>query len=115
MMILPAKGDLGEFQRLRRIRRLKEMRLKQNLAGMAVATSLLIMLGSGCASSPSTIQQPAPTAYTRSTAGTTSELSPVAPGEGRNVRKVGDHWLCEVNGKTMVYNNATQSWEPQQK
>jgi hypothetical protein len=91
------------------------MRLKQNLVGMAVVTSLLITLGSGCASSPSTIQQPAPTSYTRSTIGTPNELSPVAPGEGRNIRKVGDHWLCEVNGKTMVYNDAAACWEPQQK
>ena len=91
------------------------MRLKPNLAGMAVAASLLIMLGSGCASSPSTLQQPAPTSYTQSTVGTPNELSPVAPGEGRNVRKVGGHWLCDVNGKTMVYNDATATWEPQQK
>jgi hypothetical protein len=91
------------------------MQLKQNLAGVAVVTSLLILSGSGCASSPSTIQQPAPTSYTRSTVGTSNELSPVAPGEGRNIRKVADHWLCEVNGKTMVYNNAAACWEPQQK
>ncbi len=91
------------------------MLLKHNLAGVAVAISMLIMMGSGCASSPSTIQQPVPTSYTRSTVGTPNELSPLAPGEGRDVRKVGDHWLCEVNGKTMVYNDATACWEPQQK
>jgi hypothetical protein len=91
------------------------MRLKHNFAGIAVAASLLIILGSGCASSPSTIQQPAPTGYTRSTVGTSDELSPQAPGEAQHVRKVGNHWQCEVNGKTMVYDNATARWEPQQK
>ena len=89
------------------------MWLKNNLAGMAVATSLLIMLASGCASS-STAQQP-PTGYMRSTVGTPNELSPMAPGQARNLRKVGDHWVCEVNGKTMVYNNAKSCWEPQLK
>jgi hypothetical protein len=91
------------------------MGLKNNLAKMAVVISLLILLGSGCASSPSTIKQPAPTSYTSSTVGTANELSPVAPGESRNIRKVGGHWLCEVNGKTMVYNDAAACWEPQQK
>ena len=91
------------------------MKTKHNLAGMAIVTWLLVMLGSGCASSPSQIQQPPPTSYTRSTVGTSDELSPQAPGEAQNVRKVGNHWQCEVNGKTMVYNNAAACWEPQQK
>jgi hypothetical protein len=82
---------------------------------LAVGTSLSILLASGCASSPSTIKQPPPTSYTRSTVGTPNELSPQAPGEAQNIRKVGDHWVCEVHGKTMVYNNATSCWEPQQK
>ena len=91
------------------------MRLKNQLAGMVLAAFQLILLGSGCASSPSQIQQPPPTSYTRSTVGTSDELSPQAPGEAQNVRKVGDHWECEVNGRIMIYNNATACWEPRQK
>jgi hypothetical protein len=42
-------------------------------------------------------------------------VSPLAPLEARNVRKVGNQWLCDVNGRVMVYNEATASWQPQQK
>ncbi len=91
------------------------MQLGNHVVGMVGAAALLIMLGSGCASSPSQIQQPPPTSYTRSTVGTPDELSPLAPGEAQNVRRVGDHWECEVNGRTMIYNNATARWEPRQK
>ncbi len=91
------------------------MALKNQLLGMAGLSSLLIILGSGCASSPSQIQQPPPTSYTRSTVGTPDELSPQAPGEAKNIRRVGNQWLCEVNGRTMIYNSATACWEPQQK
>jgi hypothetical protein len=91
------------------------MRLKTYLSGMAIVAALSIVVLSGCASSPSTIQQPQTTSYMKSTVGTPNEMSPLAPGEGRNVRKVGDHWVCEVNGRTMVYNNATSCWEPQKK
>ena len=85
------------------------MRFKNNLAGLAVATSLFIVMASGCTSS-STAQQP-PTGYMRSAVGTPNELSPMAPGNARNLRKVGDHWVCEVNGRTMVYNSAASCWE----
>jgi len=88
---------------------------KNRVAAMVVAASLLVTLGSGCTSSPSKIQQPPPTSYTRSTAGTSDELSPQAPGEAQNIRRVGNQWLCEVNGKTMIYNSATACWEAQQK
>ncbi len=83
---------------------------------LALAASLFTLMASGCASSsPTHIKQPAPTTYTRSTVGTPDELSPQAPGEAQNVRKVGNQWLCEVNGKTMVYNSATACWEAQPK
>jgi hypothetical protein len=115
MMILLSKCYLGEFQRLHQGQEVTVMQFKNHFAGMALAAALLVMLGSGCASSPSQIQQPPPTSYTRSTVGTPDELSPQAPGEAQNVRKVGDHWQCEVNGKIMIYNNATACWEPRQK
>jgi hypothetical protein len=91
------------------------MQFKKQLVVMTGVASLLVLLGSGCASSPSQIQQPPPTSYTRSTVGTPDELSPQAPGEAQNIRKVGNQWVCEVNGKTMVYNNAAACWEPKQK
>lgn len=90
------------------------MQLKNPVTRLVLAAALLIMLGSGCASSSSQIQQPTPTTYTRSTVGTPDELSPLAPGEAQNIRKVGGQWVCEVKGRTMIYNNATGSWEPQQ-
>jgi hypothetical protein len=89
------------------------MRLKNNLAGMAVALSLLLVSAGGCGSSSSALQQPQPTGYMRGAVGTPNELSPMAPGNARNLRKVGNQWVCEVNGKTMVYNNAASCWEPQ--
>lgn len=91
------------------------MRLGNHLTETAVAAALLLVLGSGCASLPTQIQQPPPTAYTRSTVGTPDELSPQAPGEAQNVRRVGKYWQCEVNGKTMIYNDATSCWEAKQK
>ena len=77
------------------------MSLKLNLSRMAVAALLLFVFAGGCASSP--LPQPKTTAYMQSAVGTPNELSPLAPPEGRNVRKVGNNWLCEVNGRTMVY------------
>jgi hypothetical protein len=106
---------LGEYQRLHQNQEVNGMQLKNHLYGMAVVAALLIILGLGCTASTSQIQQPPATSYTRSTVGTPDELSPLAPGEGRNVRKVGDHWICEVNGRIMVYNKAAARWEPQQK
>jgi len=81
------------------------------LAGMALVASLLIILGSGCASAP--VVQPKPTSYMQSTVGTPDELCPLAPGEARNVSKVGNRWTCELNGQVMIYNDAASRWEPQ--
>jgi len=82
------------------------------LAGIAVVASLLFILGNGCASS-SVVEQPKPTSYMQSTVGTPDELCPLAPGEARNVRKVGNRWTCELNGQVMIYNDAASRWEPQ--
>ena len=89
---------------------------KKRLVGtliLAITTSLPIILAGGCISS--TPQQPSTTSYMRSAVGTPNELSPQAPGEAKNIRKVGNQWVCEVHGKTMVYNDARSCWEPQQK
>jgi hypothetical protein len=103
------------------------MHRKIRLAGMAVAASLLIILGSGCASSPATlppsqaqqsgvfIEQVPVTSYMRSQVGTPNELSPLAPAEARNVHKEGGQWTCELNGQVMIYNDAAACWQPQQK
>ena len=90
------------------------MQRRMRLAGMAVAATLLIMVGSGCASS-STVQQPPTTSYMQSAVGTPNELSPLAPPGACNLHKVGNRWTCEVNGQTMVYNDAASRWEPQPK
>jgi hypothetical protein len=87
------------------------MQLKIRLAGMAVVASLLIMWGQGWASPP--IEQPPMTSYMQSAVGTPDELSPLAPAEATNVKKVGNHWTCEINGQPMVYNDAASRWEPQ--
>jgi len=87
------------------------MHVKIQLAWMAVVVALLIMVGSGFAKSQ--IEQPPKTSYMRSTVGTPDELSPLAPAEARNVRKVGNQWTCEINGQPMVYNEAASRWEPQ--
>jgi hypothetical protein len=109
------------------VQKVKEMRLKNYLSGMPVVTSILIILAGGCASSsvePSSskaqssvtsIEQPPMTTYMRSQIGTPNELSPIAPAEARNVRKVGNRWMCDLNGQAMVYNDATARWEPQKK
>lgn len=96
------------------------MQSKINGAMMGVAASLLIISAGICDSSsaPSTkvrIEQPAMTEYMRSKVGTPDELSPLAPAEARNVHKASGQWVCEMNGQTMVYNNASACWEPQQK
>jgi hypothetical protein len=107
------------------------MPFSMRLAGMIAAASLLIVLGTGCASSPgvpaaSTVQpasapvqaaggiyvkQVPMTPYMRSQVGTPNELSPLAPPQAINVRKVGDQWLCDINGQVYVYNGASQ-WVP---
>jgi hypothetical protein len=84
------------------------------LASMAMAATLLIIVGSGCAS-PSTVQQPPTTSYMKSAVGTPNELSPLAPPGAGNVHKVGNRWTCEVNGQIMVYNDAASRWELQPK
>jgi hypothetical protein len=48
----------------------------------------------------------------KSAVGTPDELSPIAPAEARNVRKVGNQWMCDLNGQVMVYNSASGQWEP---
>lgn len=87
---------------------------------VVVAASWLIISAGVCDSSSAPtatirLEQPAMTDYMRSRVGTPDELSPLAPAEARNVHKVGDLWVCEVNGQTMVYNNAAACWQPQQK
>jgi hypothetical protein len=101
------------------------MQMKIHLSAMALVAALGLVLASGCASSsvepsPSTapsagitIKQPPMTAYMRSQIGTPNELSPIAPAEARNVRKVGNQWMCDLNGQVMVFNAGTSSWEPQ--
>jgi hypothetical protein len=101
------------------------MHCKINVFMMVVVVSWLIIAAAGCASSPAAplaspaqpavlrLQQPGMTDYMRSRVGTPEELSPLAPAEARNVRKVGDHWICEINGQTLVFDGAT--WVPQSK
>jgi hypothetical protein len=91
------------------------MKIKIYPSGLVVAASMLIILASGCASSSSSLAQPPATSHMKSAVGTPDELSPLAPAEARNLRKVGNRWLCDLNGKVMFYNDATASWEPQQK
>jgi uncharacterized lipoprotein len=87
------------------------MKLTIRLAGMAGLAALVIMGGIGCASS-SQVEQPATTSYMRSQVGTPNELSPLAPVGAHNLHKDGSQWVCELNGQTMVYNNAASKWEP---
>ena len=89
------------------------MHVKKYFAGMAGVVALLFMGAIGFAAPP--IVQPPKTSYMQSTVGTPDELSPLAPAEARNVRKVGNQWTCEVNGQPMVYNEAASLWEPKQK
>jgi hypothetical protein len=87
---------------------------KTRFAGLTMAALLLFILGSGCASS-SGYKNPEVEATKQRTLGTPDELSPLAPVGGQNVRKVGNQWTCEVQGKTMVYNDAASCWEPQRR
>jgi hypothetical protein len=98
-----------------------------NLAKISLSTLLLLILAGGCASSsvaPASRQvQPGAvyseqvpiTDYMRSQVGTPNELSPIAPAEARNIRKVGNRWYCDLNGQVRVFNSATSCWELQQK
>ena len=103
------------------------MQIKIHFSAMALMAALLIILAIGCASSPAAPASPQGqaagiyseqvpiTSYMRSQVGTPNELSPLAPAEARNVRKVGDRWFCDLNGQVRVFNNATSCWELQQK
>jgi hypothetical protein len=102
------------------------MPLNIRLARMAVVAALLIFWGSGCASAP--VEQPSPqvqssssgifvkqvpmTSYMRSQVGTPNELSPLAPPQAKNIRKVGGQWLCDINGQVYVFDGVSR-WEPQ--
>ena len=103
---------------MKRSQEVTEMNPKIHLFGMAVAASMLLVLASGCASSsspsssPSSFEQSPMTSHMKSAVGTPDELSPIAPAEARNVRKVGNQWMCDLNGQVMVYNSASGQWEP---
>jgi hypothetical protein len=87
------------------------MKVKGYLAAMAVVASLLTFLVSGCGSS-APYKNPDVEANTQRTKGTSDELSPLAPLGGQNVRKVGNQWTCEQNGRVMIYNDAASCWQP---
>ena len=91
------------------------MRINRPLSGLVLVASLFMVLATGCASSSENLEQPPTTSYMKSAMGTPNELSPVAPPEAKNIRKVGNQWQCEVNGQEMRYNPATAHWENMQK
>ena len=86
------------------------MHVKVYLAWMAGVVALLLMGAHAFAAPP--IVQPPQTPYMQSKVGTPDELSPLAPLGGQNVRKVGNQWTCEQNGRTMIYNDAASCWQP---
>lgn len=90
------------------------MKVKNYLAGMAVLASLLTILANGCAPA-APYKNPEVEAQKQRTLGTADELSPLAPVGGKNVRKVGNQWTCEQDGKVMIYNDAASCWQPQAK
>jgi hypothetical protein len=90
------------------------MKISRTLSGLALVTSLFMVLAIGCASS-SQLEQPPTTSYMKSAVGTSNELSPMAPPEAKNIRKVGNQWQCEINGQKMRYNPAGGNWEPMMK
>jgi hypothetical protein len=92
----------------------KEMSVKIHISGMAIVASMMLILVSGCASS-SSLEQPPMTSHMKSAPGTPDELSPLAPQEARNIRKVGNQWRCDLHGQAMAYNAATGRWEVQKK
>lgn len=112
------------------------MHTKVNFSGIALLLALLVLGGGGCASTSSSssstesssaaapagapagavkVEQAPITPYMRSQVGTPNELSPLAPAKARNVRKVGDKWLCDLNGQTMVFDSPSSCWAPHQK
>jgi len=90
------------------------MKVKVYLAGMAAVASLWTILVSGCGSS-APYKNPDVEATKQRTLGTADELSPLAPVGGEKVRKVGNQWTCEQNGRVMIYNDAASCWEPKSK
>ena len=90
------------------------MNVKNRLAGLAVAALLLLFLGSGCGTS-SGYKNPDVEATKQRTAGTSDELSPMAPVGATNVKRVGNQWTCEQNGRMMIYDDAASCWQPRQK
>jgi hypothetical protein len=100
------------------------MQIKIYFPSLAAAVSILLLWGSGCASSPSGpsspqtrgsgiyVEQVPITAYMRSQEGTPNELSPIAPSQARNIRKDGNRWLCEINGQTHAFDHASSCWQP---
>ena len=90
------------------------MQLKNRIAGLGVVVSLSLLLGIGCASS-SGYKNPDVEATKQRTAGTADELSPLAPVGATNVKRVGNQWTCEQNGRIMIYNDAASCWQPQGK
>jgi hypothetical protein len=96
------------------------------LARIAVIASLLVFWGSGCASSPAEqpstqmqaassgiyVEQVPMTNYMRSQVGTPNELSPLAPAQAKNIRKVGGQWFCDMNGQVYVFDGVSR-WVPQ--
>jgi len=87
---------------------------KNRLAGLVAVASLLAILGVGCAPA-SSYKNPDVEATKQRTLGTADELSPLAPVGGEKVRKVGNQWTCEVNGRTMIYDDAASCWQPKVK
>jgi hypothetical protein len=87
------------------------MKINRTLYGLALVTSMFTIFAAGCASSSQNLEQPPMTTYMKSAVGTSNELSPMAPPEAKNIRKVGNQWQCEVNGQEMRYNPATAHWE----
>ena len=89
------------------------MQINIRLSGMALIAAILLIFASGCASSSQQLEQPAMTTHMKSVVGTPDELSPMAPAEARNLRKVRNQWMCDLNSQVIVYNDATGQWEPQ--
>jgi hypothetical protein len=90
------------------------MFINHRFAGLAVVVSLSFLLGFGCASS-SGYKNPDVETTKQRTAGTADELSPLAPVGATNVKRVGNQWTCEQNGRVMIYNDAASCWQPRQK
>ncbi len=87
------------------------MKIDRILSGLAIASLMFMILAVGCGSSSQPLQQPSMTSHMKSAVGPSDELSPMAPPEAKNIRKVGNQWQCEINGKEMRYNPATAQWE----